>query len=368
MLNRRPPARDPGEFSAFKNARRLLVIGLIVSLAMPVLFGLQAASPAAFLSVAAVGLAVVAAALVTGGIVGFIFGIPRLLQDARPTPAAQTDATGATQITESATDHAAPYAGNTSLEQISDWLTKILVGVGLTQLANVPRGLNDLGTFLAPGLGGFPGANIFAIGVVVFAVLIGFFLSYLWTRLNLASLFVESDARASIAAAERRGVERGEKGFQEAIATASSVGREALETREASGAPRVIYGLWVDDNPHYNTNERKTMEQLLGVQFETKPSTDAALQELEDHPDKYSFVITDLSRPEGRRAGYKLIDLMRESGIETPVVIYSSDTGPEYDREAARHGAVGSTNSPGTLLRLVSEIVADETRQDASAR
>ncbi len=45
---------------------------------------------------AGVGLAVVAAALVTGGLVGFIFGIPRLLQDARPSPAPQTDTAGAT--------------------------------------------------------------------------------------------------------------------------------------------------------------------------------------------------------------------------------------------------------------------------------
>ena len=102
-----------------------------------------------------------------GGLVGFVFGIPRLLQDASPAPQAP-DGTGANARP---TDGAAPYGGNTSLEQISDWLTKILVGVGLTQLANIPDGLNSLGEFLAPGLGNLPGAEVFSIGLVVFAVL-----------------------------------------------------------------------------------------------------------------------------------------------------------------------------------------------------
>jgi CheY-like chemotaxis protein len=360
MLSRRPQA-PAGEFSAFKNARRLLVIGLIVALAMPVLFGLQAASAAAFLSVAAVGLAVVAAALVTGGIVGFIFGIPRLLQDARPAPAPQSDTAGAAVTAELATDHAAPYAGNTSLEQISDWLTKILVGVGLTQLANVPSGLNDMGTFLAPGLGGFTGANIFAIGIVVFAVLIGFFLSYLWTRLNLASLFVESDARANIAAAEQRGIQRGEKQALEATTTAAAVGREARETRDATGAPGAIHGLWVDDQPENNASEMDSMEKLLGVEFVNKRTTEEGLAELNANPGKYAFVITDMSRPGDRRAGYTLLDEMRAREITTPVVVYSAASSPEYDREARRHGAVGATNSPSSLLELVSQIVGGTT-------
>jgi len=38
------------------------------------------------------------------------------------------------------------YSGNTNLEQISDWLTKILVGVGLTQLREIPGQVQRLAT------------------------------------------------------------------------------------------------------------------------------------------------------------------------------------------------------------------------------
>lgn len=326
---------------------------MVVSLVMPVVYALQAASPAAFVSIAAVGLAVVAAALASGGIVGFIFGIPRLLQDARAVP--QSTAADGSSIVESDSDRtaAAPYGGNTSLEQISDWLTKILVGVGLTQLANLPTALTGMGTFLAPGLGGLPGADIFAIGVVVFAVLIGFFLCYLWTRLNLPSLLVESDTRARIASAEQRG----EKRALRATNTAAAVGREARETREASGAPRVIYGLWVDDRPEHNINERQTLEETLGVQFVTVTATDEALEELTANPGKYELVITDQSRPGDRQAGFTLLREMRTRGINAPVVMYSADSSPEFDREARRRGAVGATHSPSSLLRKVSRIV-----------
>jgi hypothetical protein len=359
MLNLKPSDPDTGEFSAFKNAQRLLLIGLVVSLAMPVVFATQAASPSAFLSVGAVGLAIVAAAVAGGGIVGFIFGIPRLLQDARPAPPAST--TGASLGAESSKDQMAPYAGNTSLEQISDWLTKILVGVGLTQLANLPTGLTAMGTFLAPGLGNLPGASIFAICVVVFAILIGFFLSYLWTRLNLASLFVESDARAREAAAEHRGFERGEMQTLEATTTAAAVGNEARGTRDAKGAPRIINALWVDDRPANNVIEMQSMEKLLGVKFVTKISTEDALEELTAHPDEFAFVITDMSRPGDPRAGYTLLDEMRARGITAPVIIYSRGSG-SYDRVARDRGAVGATNRASTLLEFVTRIIGGTGR------
>src|ERR1700730_13401118 len=57
------------------------------------------------------------ACMALGWAVGFLFGVPRV----GSTPAS-------TRI-------------NTNLEQISDWLTKILVGVGLTQLHKLPTAL-----------------------------------------------------------------------------------------------------------------------------------------------------------------------------------------------------------------------------------
>jgi len=59
----------------------------------------------------------------TGGLLGFIFGVPKTLAASRQTA-------GGAPANASQT--------NTNLEQISDWLTQILVGAGLTSLTSLP--------------------------------------------------------------------------------------------------------------------------------------------------------------------------------------------------------------------------------------
>jgi hypothetical protein len=54
------------------------------------------------------------------------------------------------------------FRGNTNLEQISDWLTKILVGVGLTQLGRVGGALDAIGVSVGPLLGDSAAASTFA--------------------------------------------------------------------------------------------------------------------------------------------------------------------------------------------------------------
>jgi hypothetical protein len=74
------------------------------------------AGGANFQSVLGVGLMVVAASTLVGAIVGFLFGLSRTVE--RPgAPAFMTS--------------------STNLEQISDWLTKILVALGLVQLGKL---------------------------------------------------------------------------------------------------------------------------------------------------------------------------------------------------------------------------------------
>jgi tetratricopeptide (TPR) repeat protein len=77
---------------------------------------------------------------------------------------------------------------NTNLEQISDWLTKILVGVGLTQLTELPTLLRVLGESVTV-------ANSVAvtIGLIVTFLICGFFAGYLLTRLFLAGAFQEAE-------------------------------------------------------------------------------------------------------------------------------------------------------------------------------
>lgn len=73
-----------------------------------------------WVQVAAFGLLLALASVMVGVLVGFLFGIPRALQNA---------GTGGAEA------GWGRYSTNTNLEQISDWLTKILVGVGLVELA-----------------------------------------------------------------------------------------------------------------------------------------------------------------------------------------------------------------------------------------
>ena len=341
---------DTMSFGAYKNARRLLVGGMVMGLVLPAVYAVQAETIVQFVSVTSVGLIVAAASLTLGGLLGFIFGIPRFLQEGRETGPDQDTPEGPRN------NRHAPYAGNTSLEQISDWLTKILIGVGLTQLANIPGALADLGDSVAVGLGGFPGASVFVPGLVVFAILDGFFLGYLWTRLYLPSLFAESDVRAVIASARQEGFDAGEHN----VVRASSEAAAVAVPESAKGARTRLKALWVDDQPTNNANEIQWLEKLLGIEFETKTSTDEALEALAANPNGYALVISDMGRPGDPRAGYTLLERIRERGSQLPFIIYAGRSAAAHDEEARRRGALGSTNSPTRLLELVTEAIKDK--------
>jgi hypothetical protein len=102
-----------------------------------------------------------------GWAIGFLFGVPR---------ASATDTTT-----------------NTNLEQISDWLTKVLVGVGLTQLQKIPVELGLLANYIAKDYG--PSAsNVFALSMVLYFSSLGFLTGYLITRLALQPDFKSADS------------------------------------------------------------------------------------------------------------------------------------------------------------------------------
>src|SRR6266851_4092361 len=142
----------------------------------------------------AVGLLIAGASLAAGILIGFLFGIPRTLQR-------EAQKTG----TASGLGQAESYGVNTNLEQISDWLTKIIVGVGLVQLTVIPGKLRALADYLATAFGApavpsataqaVPGAmtqvvpSAMVIGIMCYFGIFGFLLGYLWTRIYLMSEF-----------------------------------------------------------------------------------------------------------------------------------------------------------------------------------
>jgi hypothetical protein len=109
----------------------------------------------------------------TGGIVGFLFGIPRSAQGSTSSKTVQDSALS---------KKAREYQSNTNLEQVSDWLTKIIVGVGLVQIGHIVPALSKLAESMRAPLGGLPSSASFGLGLVISYVLLGFFYFYLWAR------------------------------------------------------------------------------------------------------------------------------------------------------------------------------------------
>jgi hypothetical protein len=165
---------------------------------------------ALFASVLATSLIVACASAVVGAMLGFLFGIPRGVRGelqgasgAQPLPQqAQTGAEQQQRI-------AAGVRSNTNLEDISDWLTKILVGVGLTQLPAIADAGRNLARALEQPLGGTESSAAFGLGLAITFSATGFLIGYLWTRLTLPIAFqraeteVEEELRRQLVASRR---------------------------------------------------------------------------------------------------------------------------------------------------------------------
>jgi hypothetical protein len=129
------------------------------------------------------------AAFAVGGFLGFLFGIPKSNRE-RNQPNART--------TNQSPDENA-YLNNTNLEEMSDWLTKIIVGAGLVGLKDLADYFNSAMGHMATKLQGAPfAALIVGADAVGFAIL-GFFTLYLLTRLFLAGAFTRAEAQLRIA-------------------------------------------------------------------------------------------------------------------------------------------------------------------------
>jgi tetratricopeptide (TPR) repeat protein len=84
---------------------------------------------------------------------------------------------------------------NANLVEISDWLTKIIVGVGLVELHSIPSKLGELSYYLAPSLlpirsteGAFSteplvGGQAAGLAILIFYFTLGFLVGYVWTMI-----------------------------------------------------------------------------------------------------------------------------------------------------------------------------------------
>ncbi len=126
------------------------------------------------------GLLIAGASFSSGALSGFLFGIPRIINSLAPKSA---------EMTQNVILH------NDNLVQISDWLTKIIVGVGLTQINALPGKLYKLGDMISPCFNissSRPGSHnleiTIAISILLYFLILGFITSYLWTRIYFGNI------------------------------------------------------------------------------------------------------------------------------------------------------------------------------------
>jgi hypothetical protein len=141
------------------------------------------------LRIAGVGVLVGAAALAAGVLTGFIFGIPR---EGSPKKAGDQDSSTSDGQTN-------PITSNSNLVEISDWLTKIIVGVGLVELNKIPAKLGAISYYVGRSLQpaqccGAPACSDLilsgqsvALAVMIFYFALGFLWGYIWTRTSFQS-------------------------------------------------------------------------------------------------------------------------------------------------------------------------------------
>lgn len=351
--------------------------------------------------------------LAIGVLVGFLFGIPKVLQkDSSGPPGAVPIAApiqampqtgmalpGASKepLPAATGKPQAPAAAyrievNTNLEQISDWLTKIIVGLGLVELRSMPEHLQRLAAFLGVGLrlpvavdaapavreSAMRSAEVLALLTVVYFMLIGFFSGYLMTRTYLTGAFRRAD-EDNLDLQVPVGSERNKDLFmlsfdqaeelkrwqfddlreqvislQERLTQASGKDVTAGEGPESPGPQPLAVSriLWVDDQPKNNSYLIAYLDSL-GVKVINAVSSDEAMSKLLSMG--IDCVVTDMHHPDSAKgpepAGIALVRNIRGKNSQIPIYIFTSrQSAQDYAQAARDAGVTEILDSPTQLL------------------
>lgn len=119
-----------------------------------------------------------------GFVFGFLFGVPKVITQA----AIQASNNGGNKTQASTSPPRLKV--NTNLEDISDWLTKVLVGATLTQILKIPGAISRAATFMADG----NSVNVaFSAANLLYYSALGFLSGYILTRMFFARAFALAD-------------------------------------------------------------------------------------------------------------------------------------------------------------------------------
>jgi hypothetical protein len=126
----------------------------------------------------------------SGCLLGFIFGVPKIISNLTTSP-------GGGALSDS--QQKAAIQENNNLTDISDWLTKVLVGAGLVELKTIPSFILKIATRMGNGLALQPAlvesATILSAGILLYYLSFGFMAGYLTMRLVIFDILSPNSDR-----------------------------------------------------------------------------------------------------------------------------------------------------------------------------
>jgi hypothetical protein len=174
-----------------KPRRPLLTIAALLAAGYIIAFWFGWGAVGGGLPLSLLMVAVMAAAMSVGALVGFLFGLPRFAFAQRQAAVATAGAADPARPPNGGT---VDYKPSTNLDDVADWLSKIIVGLGLTQLAQVGTHLQNMTTWVL-GTNAPAGQRGFLAALTVAGAIGGFLFGYVWTRLHYAELAADADVR-----------------------------------------------------------------------------------------------------------------------------------------------------------------------------
>ena len=184
---------SPSRRGMIKQLRQIERLGFQVIIAATACIAIYAASlwSDKTLYVSALLFSLLLASTISGGLLGFIFGIPRFLRQGDTSARTSTDGQGSLQ---SKSDNAyRSFAGNTNLEEISDWLTKIIVGIGLVQANKFVDAGRTLTQSFVESVEGAKGSGAIFVSILLIGLVGGFLFFYIQTRTRITLLLTDAD-------------------------------------------------------------------------------------------------------------------------------------------------------------------------------
>lgn len=186
------------------------------------------------------------ACFAVGTLLGFMFCLPKTtLEKPREN-----------QNDEHEKDRGLGTVPNNSLIEIADWLTKIIVGLGLVNLTKIPGHLRSLASFLAEDLntcGEILPYQAFSMALIVAFATLGFLFGYLSMRLFLWGALVRADVDAFDAA--RRKADAADQKAEAAGGAIESVQDQMKAVNQVISELRAFDAVATQEQVKTNTDE-----------------------------------------------------------------------------------------------------------------